>query len=340
MKKLKFRWSETGQKVFDIFTALFLLFIWAYCIYLLKNVFFSMLLGFILYAIFSPLYKTLAKYIGKLMSIGITTLSLLFLFLIIVSVGAFLSIDVYEEMMNIDFSQYIDAWSSYISSLSLPADPMNYIEKIIDSMPNIQSWIQSVFTSLSKISNIFLLSTVFFYVFLSEPHWLKRLGTSVDSIAPDANIKTFFSEIKDTLYIWCKAQAIVGLYVMWLVSLYFVILSFFVDINISTVFSMAFLAFFAEFIPVIWPIITFIPLLVVSSSLWTSGVIAAGVFFVIFQIVESYILIPKVVGGKLRVPASFSIITLIIGGTLFWVLWIILSLPIWAVLYKKISDKL
>lgn len=65
---------------------------------------------------------------------------------------------------------------------------------------------------------------------------------------------------------------------------------------------------------------------------------AAGVFFII-QIIDNYILIPKVVGSKIKINALVAIVVVIAGGAMWGVAGMFLSLPLVAIL-KVIFDRM
>ena len=65
---------------------------------------------------------------------------------------------------------------------------------------------------------------------------------------------------------------------------------------------------------------------------------AAGVLFVI-QLIDNYILIPKVVGSKIKINALVAIVVVIAGGAMWGVAGMFLSLPLIAIL-KVIFDRI
>ncbi|MDP3462474.1 MAG: AI-2E family transporter, partial [Bacteroidales bacterium] len=62
-----------------------------------------------------------------------------------------------------------------------------------------------------------------------------------------------------------------------------------------------------------------------SDCLWTPITIA--IFFWLVQVIESNFLTPKIVGGKLQVNALTSIISIIIGASVWGIAGMILFLP-------------
>lgn len=68
------------------------------------------------------------------------------------------------------------------------------------------------------------------------------------------------------------------------------------------------------------------------------AVYAAGLFFLI-QIIDNYILVPKIVGSKIKINALVAIVAVIAGGALWGVAGMFLALPLVAIL-KVIFDRI
>ncbi len=64
------------------------------------------------------------------------------------------------------------------------------------------------------------------------------------------------------------------------------------------------------------------------------------IFLCIIQQIESNIFFPRVVGNKVGLPGIFVMMTIVIGGSLFGVLGMILGVPLVASLYKIFNDYL
>ncbi|WMJ72767.1 AI-2E family transporter [Cytophagaceae bacterium ABcell3] len=67
-----------------------------------------------------------------------------------------------------------------------------------------------------------------------------------------------------------------------------------------------------------------------KDSIWY--VFAVGIFFVVVQLIESYVLTPNITGGKIRLNPMATIVALIIGGLLWGVAGMILFIPLLGIL--------
>ncbi len=98
---------------------------------------------------------------------------------------------------------------------------------------------------------------------------------------------------------------------------------------------------FLNMIPYIGGIITLglsMLMAMLSNTDPSFALYAAGVFFLI-QIIDNYILIPKIVGSKIKINALVAIIVVIAGGAMWGVAGMFLALPLIAIL-KVIFDRI
>ena len=64
------------------------------------------------------------------------------------------------------------------------------------------------------------------------------------------------------------------------------------------------------------------------------------IFLCVIQQIESNIFFPRVIGNKVGLPGIYVMMTIVVGGTLFGVLGMILGVPLMASLYKILKDYL
>lgn len=88
------------------------------------------------------------------------------------------------------------------------------------------------------------------------------------------------------------------------------------------------LAFFLAAIPNVGSLIAIVLafLLALTQSL-TAAIITAGVLIVYNQI-ENYLISPKILSGRLKVPAVLTMIAILVGGALFGILGIVVAIPL------------
>jgi predicted PurR-regulated permease PerM len=95
---------------------------------------------------------------------------------------------------------------------------------------------------------------------------------------------------------------------------------------------LALLAAFGEMIPVIGPILSAIPAVIVALTVSPTLGLAVTVFFVIQQQIENHLLVPKVMERQVGISAFVVITALLIGGSLLGIVGAVLAVPTAAIL--------
>ena len=93
---------------------------------------------------------------------------------------------------------------------------------------------------------------------------------------------------------------------------------------------LATISFVFEFIPNIGPTIAFIPQLFVGILVGPLGVVAVIVGFVVAQQLENAVIIPRIQGQANDLHPAVILFVLVVGGAIFGILGIILSVPVTA----------
>jgi predicted PurR-regulated permease PerM len=55
-------------------------------------------------------------------------------------------------------------------------------------------------------------------------------------------------------------------------------------------------------------------------------------FFVVFRLVEDYLLVPRIIGRVVKVPALITVVAVLIGGALLGIVGALVAIPIAAAL--------
>lgn len=66
--------------------------------------------------------------------------------------------------------------------------------------------------------------------------------------------------------------------------------------------------------------------------------LATAVFFVVYRFVEDYLLVPKIIGGVVKVSALATLLAVLLGGVLFGVIGALVSIPIAAAVQLLIRE--
>jgi predicted PurR-regulated permease PerM len=146
-------------------------------------------------------------------------------------------------------------------------------------------------------------------------------------------IATVSSDITVKVSAWLGGQLLLGAIIgttatlgLWLLGMpYFFVLGFIAGIG--------------ELIPMVGPILSAIPALMVALTVSPSMALGVGVFFLVQQQFENHLLVPKLMERQVGVSAVTVIIALLMGGSLLGIVGALLAVPTAAVL-QVIFDEL
>jgi predicted PurR-regulated permease PerM len=171
-----------------------------------------------------------------------------------------------------------------------------------------------------------------FYM-LVESDTIFRRFVRLFPIEQRLRIATVSSDITVKVSAWLGGQLLLGAIIgttatlgLWLLGMpYFFVLGFIAGIG--------------ELIPMVGPILSAIPALMVALTVSPSMALGVGVFFLVQQQFENHLLVPKLMERQVGVSAVTVIIALLMGGSLLGIVGALLAVPTAAVL-QVIFDEL
>ena len=132
---------------------------------------------------------------------------------------------------------------------------------------------------------------------------------------------------------WVRAQLLLGVTVGVFTFIGLIVLSRVVDPvfgRYAVLLSVT--AGILELLPIIGPIISAIPAVLLAATAGLEPVIAALVLYTLVQQVENNVLVPKIQGDAIEMHPAFVMFAIVIGGALAGLLGAILALPVAAAL--------
>jgi predicted PurR-regulated permease PerM len=186
-----------------------------------------------------------------------------------------------------------------------------------------------------------------FYILRDRVHLTNTFARSLPASWRD-EVWALLSIIERVVGRWIRAQLLLGVIVGVATYLGLVLLGWTIDPQfIQFAVLLAVIAGIFELLPIIGPIISAIPTLVVALT--TSdpliAVVAVIVLYVVVQQVEGAVLVPRIQGSAVQLHPSLIIFALIIGGAIAGLLGAILAIPITAAgrdvyryLFRRLSD--
>jgi len=96
--------------------------------------------------------------------------------------------------------------------------------------------------------------------------------------------------------------------------------------------SLSVLAGITRFVPIIGPIIGAIPIVLLSLGQGLSVAVGVLIFFTLLHLVESKLLLPKLIGDRLHIHGALVLIVLLLGGEFAGIIGMFLAAPVAALL--------
>lgn len=214
------------------------------------------------------------------------------------------------------------------------------------------------FGSLLPIARTIAGTAASFFGFLIIPIWAfyilrdrVRLTDQLAASLPPAwrdEVWGVLSIIERVFGRWIRAQLLLGLIVGAATYGGLLLLGWFVDPRfLQFAVFLAVIAGILELLPIIGPIISMFPTLLVAltTSDPVLGVISVLILYLAVQQLENAVLVPKIQGDAVQLHPSIVIFALIVGGSIAGLLGAILAIPITAAardvyryLFRRLSD--
>lgn len=294
-----------------IFTVFFLLFLWL--LFQIKEIIFLLFLSFIAGSGLRPLIERLERF--KIPRILAILLVYLFLFALLLLTLSFIIPPLIGQT-----TKMIKEIAYFFSFLSpyLEIGPEKITEQMAPLGRNIFKVTVSLFSNLVSLFTFFIFT---FYLLLERRHMRLFLKNFLGEKLKE-RIVTVILKIEERLGAWVRGQATLAL----IIGVFSYIGLRLLQIDFAL--PLAILAGILEVVPIIGPIISAIPAVIVASvvSPWLSLAVAA-LYFLIQQL-ENYIVVPLVMKRAVGIPPMVSILAILIGAKLSGFMGILLSIPL------------
>ena len=286
-----------------------------FLLWTVRDIIFSLLIGFILMSALRPaVHYLIKKKLSRPLSVFIVYISFILVFLSLISIiippiiiettGLFRSLPVILETISPQISAYLD------------------IRNISGFIPNVTN---NIFTIISNVfsNTLFVVTTLFFGLyFLLEERLLEDVVCRYcreDQIGKITNILRK-SEERMASWFWGEItlMSVVGLMT-------------FIGLNILGIryaLPLAVLAGLLEIIPNIGPTVSAIPAVIIGlSSSYFSG-FSVLALCVIIQQLENSLIVPYIMKRAVGLNPILTLIALLVGGRIGGVLGVLLSIPL------------
>lgn len=294
--------------LFTIFTLLAL-----YFLFLIRDVIFLVVVAFIIASGLRPLVEKLEK-IKVPRIAAILLVYLLVIFIIILCISFIIPPLVSESVkLGKELGSLIYSFSPYID-----VSPQEITNKITPLTGDIFRVTLDLF---SNVFNIFTLFVFSFYLLLASRNMRGFLQNLFGEKIKDKVVKIILT-MEERMGAWVRGQLTLAL-VIGAVS--YIGLTF---LQVRPVLPLAIFAGILEMVPIVGPIISAIPAVLVAfgTSSWLG--ISTIIFYFVVQQLENHLVVPLVMRRAVGVPPLVSLLALLIGGKLAGIMGVILSIPI------------
>lgn len=232
---------------------------------------------------------------------------------------------------------YFDYFSTFISNLSAIgggqlADGQQNLDTISNFLNNLSTNIFA--TTRGFIGGFTALLTIFvltLYLLLDE-RGIKNFFIALLPIKQKTQIQAIAHKVGQGLGAWFRGQLLLGLIIGVLVYIGLILL------NVPYALTLAMLAGILELIPVIGPIISAIPAILISLSISPTTALMVAVFYILIQELENKLLVPKVMQRTVGLHPVTVIIVLLIGAKLMGLIGILLAVPVTTMIYIILKE--
>jgi predicted PurR-regulated permease PerM len=196
------------------------------------------------------------------------------------------------------------------------------LENIIaDSLKNFVSGILNV---ASKVVSIVLTPILTLY-FLVDKDYFKEKITRLIPERHRRDTLYLASTINTSLNQFIRGRLLMSLYIAIATTILLLIM------GIDFAVGIGFITGLFDIVPYIGPLLGYLPAVFFASISKPIKAVWVSVFFVLIQWVENNVLAPKIIGENMGMHPMLILLSIIIGGGIFGVFGMILSVPIVAI---------
>lgn len=341
----------------------FFILIWLF-IYNILNILILLCFALFLNILFSPFLNTFNKikisdgigmiliYIWILIFIGLTFFSIVPIFVNQISILIEITSQFINESLIIYNTKWLDGFAipEFIKWFLINIDISEILKSIQANIWQISSfvsenlksfltsWAGIIFSITNVMFNVVLLFIFTFFIAL-ERNQIRRFFYNILPEKTSLFLQEKEPKIVQTLYNWLKSQLILAISIFFITLISLWILKIF-WVEITEIFTLALIAGMMEFIPYIWPFLALLPALAIALWVSMKTTLIILILYLIIQQIENNVLVPYVMWKTLSLSPFAVLIAMVIWWSLFWVIWIIISVPFVAIIQLFLQDYL
>lgn len=364
-KKDSYDFSENQYHIFIKKLIIFILFcIWILFIYKISNILIILAFALFLNVLFAPFLNKFNKwkigdglgiiliYIFIILFLLLTAFSIIPIFIKQLSILIDISYTYSNNLLNAYNEIWVDAFhipdflkwfleqidfSQILNSLK---ENIGQISSFVSS--NLKSFLTSGAGIISSITNVvmnFVLLFIFTFFIAIERKEIRNFFYKILPNSYSSYLLKKEPEVVNTLYNWLKSQLILWISMFFITLFWLVFIKIF-WIHIDEIFTLALIAGMMEFVPYVWPILALLPALAIAFWMSFKAVVIIIILYIAIQQLENNVLVPFVMWKTLSLSPFAVLIWMMIGWSLIGIVWIIIAVPIVAIIQVFLIDYL
>lgn len=299
-----------------------------------------LLFALILAILLNPLVNFLQrKGCYRVLSILITVL-LAFIIISILLYFIFSQISLFSDtfpQLKIKFNSLIEqiiVWFSHTFNVSHRKIDIWISKQTSDGLNNTATVVSHTLTTIGGLAVTLFLIPVYIFMFLFYKNLLLKFIACLFPTGQHAMVKEILTETKTLVQNYLLGLSLEALIVAALNSTGLLILGIEYAILLGVIGALL------NVIPYIGGVIAIaLPMLIAVATNSTTSAIWVFVFYIVVQFIDNHYIVPYVVASKVKINALISIIVVLIGGALWGISGMFLSIPLTAII-KVIFDRI
>lgn len=300
----------------------------------------SLILTFILMPIRDGVIKGLRRLTGRHVPIDIAILISFVILIVIVTVITNIIVKPLVVQVNLlaaNFNDLVSQTAALVTQIENEQTQFyipDQVKKIINDafvkvgnygIEGITNLIQSVFAIAGTVVEFFVVPIITFY-FMKDGGHMVKLFVDIFPESYRSHLAELFKEIQHVLSRYIRGQILMSCIIATLTFLGMWAM------GVPYPMVIGLLAAITEWIPIVGPIVGAVPAILLSATVSLALPFKVIVFYIVIQQIDSHLIMPQVMGAVISLHPVVIVIALLIGGTLFGVAGMILTVPVTAVL--------
>lgn len=209
-------------------------------------------------------------------------------------------------------------------------DTLSHLDEVVAGLDPtmLLPFVRSIFSAIGSVVAFLIVPFWVFYVVKDRPSITRGLDAGIPE-AWRADVRQVAAIVQDVLGRWVRGQLILGSAVGGATLVGLVLLGIFVDpIFARFAIVLAVVAGVLELLPIIGPIISAIPALILAVTVSPVAVVAVFLLYLGIQQLENTLLVPKIQGDAVDLHPAAILFVIVLGGAVYGLLGAILAIPI------------